>query len=979
VQLIHWYDFDSDNEAEEHEMIILHQESWNQQHYSPYCWGHGSAQSTYFVRVEGRPRSTQTTLTYEIRLDWTSVNPSSNDTTYSIDTARGITKDLPVLNQIVDMDNQPFDWYYIDPIKMPGMIGSNVSVQIRIVTSSLNTIYSAGAIDDGLFVLELRAVILHETTKGKLIFGGVGNGSKHDETINYPNMKKQVHHYDIILPTSTTGDVKRSYIGVFAQTYGLDRQSRHIRYYDGDYTDKLEDTAMNAWIRYSFIWKNSEPVIRPVLSPVSVYSVRTQNKYGRTPDMFKYHIWYKSAANYEPIVFKLLILKDGLLVRTEKILPADYYNQNFRTPTEYYVNIEGRKLGEGCFQYQIICYDKHTWASGSKDDHKKIYDGPCIINNIPPQVRKTAQNYLELKEDDKPFYINLKDIFVDADGDQLGYNIIDTHGNFTTVWETESLFIRIILNKNKLRVEPRQNQFGKSTINLFATDNVDPPANATFQLIITVAPVNDPPEIKDPFDKLYFFGEVRFDEDTIYTELNLNDVFHDPVEHDPLTFSVSGNDNVDVHIYPNGSVNLMPKENWSGVEELRFTAMDPTGDTVFDDLKVRVQPVNDAPILNDTSPIIAYEDSWTNITFEAWDPADDDQLIFSTDVALVVNLKENEYIFDQFQGKLNLFPPNRVSTGNTYRISVTVRDQPEEGAGKSISITKYVNITIRNTWDKPVCRIIEPQNGDKFLHFEPITFQGLVVDDDQKVPEINEKISYEWFSDVDGKLGNSEVVRNVPLTAGSRGQQHKITFRVSDGKFYSQTEIFIWVLHPDDKKDTDADRMPDYWEDRNNLDKYNSADADYDSDNDGFTNFEEYYYGRDGYGDNNDPTDPWDPNDHATRGPVEKTQEEQADYFLPLMMLLIIVIIMIISIIVTYFMISSRVRTAKEYAERKHQLEEELKKQKQREEDDKLYGALAPKDSDALCHVCGHRNKVKSMNRPLAVTCTQCNARGVIY
>jgi hypothetical protein len=978
VQLIQWMDFDSDSKVEDHEMIIMHQESWNQQHYSPVCWGHGSAQTTFFVRVEGRPKSTQTTLTYELKLDWSEVSPSANDTTYSIDTARGITKDLPILDQVVDMDNQPFDWFYMDPIKMPGMIGSNVSVQIRIVASSLNSIYSDGVPNGALFVLELRAVILHETTKGIMLFGGVGNGSRHDETISYPGMKKQIFHHDIVLPTQTTGDIKRSYIGVFAQTYGIDRNSRHVRYHDGDLLDKQEDTAMNGWIRYSFVWKNSEPVIRPVLSPVSVYSLRTQNEYGRTPDTFKYHIWYKSAANYEPIIFKLQILKDGELIRTEEILQADLANQNFRTPTEFLFKIEGEKLGEGCFQYQIVCFDKHTWALGSKDDHKKIYDGPCVVNNIPPQVRKTAQTYIEMKEDDRPIYLKLKDIFVDADDDQLNYNIVDTHGNFTTVWETHSLYLRIIVNKNRLRIEPRQDRFGKSTINLFATDNVDPPANATFQLIVTVAPVNDPPEIKDPFDKLYFFGEVRFDEDTVYSDLNLTDVFHDPVENDPLTYTISGNDNVDVNIFPNGSVQLIPKENWSGVEELRFTAMDPAGGSVFDDLKIRVQPVNDAPILNDTSPIIAYEDSWTNITFQAWDPADDDTLIFSTDVAIVVNLKEDEYIFDQFRGKLSLFPPNRVATGKTYKISVTVRDQPGEGAGKAISVTKYVNITIRNTWDKPVCRILEPQNGDKFLHFEPITFQGLVVDDDQKVPENNEKISYEWFSDVDGKLGNAEVVRNVPLTAGSRGQQHKITFRVSDGKFYSQTEIFIWILHPDDKKDTDADGMPDYWEDRNNLDKYNSADADYDSDTDDYTNHEEYFFGSDGLADNNDPTDPWDPEDHPGIIVIQQ-KEADVDYFLPLMILFIIVIIMIISIILTYVMISSRVRTAREYAERKRELETELKKQKQREEDDNFYGAYAPKDSDALCHVCGHRNKVKTMNRPLAVTCSQCSARGVIY
>jgi hypothetical protein len=556
--------------------------------------------------------------------------------------------------------------------------------------------------------------------------------------------------------------------------------------------------------------------------------------------------------------------------------------------------------------------------------------------------------------------------------------MLDSNSNLTTIWQTSSLDLRIKKDAT-LKIEPRLNRFGKSTITLFTTDNVEPPANATHQLIVTVAPVNDPPQIKTSFRNLYFFGEVRFDEDTSYSDLNLSDVFWDPVENDPLSYMVSGDEHVDVEIYSNGSVLIVPHENWSGVEELRFTAIDPPGDSAYDDLKVRVQPVNDPPILNDTPPIIAYEDSWTNITFEAWDPADEDPLLFSTNIAIEVTLKDDEYIFDPDTGRLSLYPPNRVATGRTYTAMVSVRDQPKEGAGSPITVSKEINITIRNTWDKPTCRIIEPKNDDKFLHFEPITFHGIVDDDDLKVKEVNEQITYEWFSDIDGKLGNAEVIRNVPLTAGSRGQKHKITFRVSDGKFFSQSEIYIWVLHPDDKKDTDSDGMPDYWEDRNNLDKYNSADADYDGDTDGFTNYQEFYFGRDGIANNNDPTDPWDTDDFPIGDIIPEELEEETDYLWPLMILFIIAVIMIIAIVITYMFISAKVRTARDYAERKHELEEELKKQRQKEDDDKIYGVYAQKESDALCHSCGHRNKIKSSNRPLAITCSQCNTRGVIY
>ena len=172
--------------------------------------------------------------------------------------------------------------------------------------------------------------------------------------------------------------------------------------------------------------------------------------------------------------------------------------------------------------------------------------------------------------------------------------------------------------------------------------------------------------------------------------------------------------------------------------------------------------------------------------------------------------------------------------------------------------------------------------------------------------------------------------------------------------------------------------MPDYWEERNNLNKYDSADADYDSDNDGFTNYEEYWFGRDGVADNGDPTNPWD-NEDFPGGIIREEKETTEDYFTPLLLLLIISVVMIVVIIVTYIFISSSVSSAKEYAQRKAELEAELKKQRQLKEDEKIYGIYSPKESEVLCHNCGSRNRVKSMSRPLAVTCNQCNTRGVIY
>ena len=41
------------------------------------------------------------------------------------------------------------------------------------------------------------------------------------------------------------------------------------------------------------------------------------------------------------------------------------------------------------------------------------------------------------------------------------------------------------------------------------------------------------------------------------------------------------------------------------------------------------------------------------------------------------------------------------------------------------------------------------------------------------------------------------------------------------------------------------------------------------------------------------------------------------------------------------------------------------------------YGKYKP--PKVVCHVCGASFEVMTLNRPVAITCNQCNSRGVIY
>jgi hypothetical protein len=98
------------------------------------------------------------------------------------------------------------------------------------------------------------------------------------------------------------------------------------------------------------------------------------------------------------------------------------------------------------------------------------------------------------------------------------------------------------------------------------------------------------PEVKEPLK------DIVMDEDSVDgTTINLMDCFTD-VNDDTLSFKVEGNENIEVIIYQNnGTVILIPKDNWHGQEILTFIASDGMFNT-YDEVTITVNSVNDPPI-----------------------------------------------------------------------------------------------------------------------------------------------------------------------------------------------------------------------------------------------------------------------------------------------------------------------------------------------------------------------------------------------
>ena len=94
--------------------------------------------------------------------------------------------------------------------------------------------------------------------------------------------------------------------------------------------------------------------------------------------------------------------------------------------------------------------------------------------------------------------------------------------------------------------------------------------------------------------------DININEDSIYT-FDLSSYVTD-LDNDPITWSVSGNTNINVNIV--GSiVTITPNADWNGVENLLFTARDPSNAADSDNVVVTVNPVNDAPVITSFNPV----------------------------------------------------------------------------------------------------------------------------------------------------------------------------------------------------------------------------------------------------------------------------------------------------------------------------------------------------------------------------------------
>jgi len=217
-------------------------------------------------------------------------------------------------------------------------------------------------------------------------------------------------------------------------------------------------------------------------------------------------------------------------------------------------------------------------------------DDPVVAN---PIVSITED------EDAADTVIDLMNVFDDVDlpADTLVFLVTDNTnpGLVTTSIANSELTLSYVLDQN-----------GTAGITVQATDRNGAGVSVQDVFTVTVAPVNDAPNVASPI------GVITDDEDASDRDVDLSGVFDDVDPTDTLTFSVVSNTNLSmVSASVNGNIlTLSYVLNQYGTADITVRATDSAAPGLWIDetFTVNVNPVNDAPtVSNPIDDVLAFE------------------------------------------------------------------------------------------------------------------------------------------------------------------------------------------------------------------------------------------------------------------------------------------------------------------------------------------------------------------------------------
>ena len=279
-------------------------------------------------------------------------------------------------------------------------------------------------------------------------------------------------------------------------------------------------------------------------------------------------------------------------------------------------------------------------------------------------------------QEDTPVSISLKG--TDPDGDLLSFKIVaePVHG---TLSGTEPNLI----------YTPNANFNGTDSLTFKVNDGTTDSNPVTYSIIVT--PFNDPPVAAD--------DNVEIQEDTPLVSINVlgNDT---DLDNDKLTIlgvtesshgsTVINNDNE--------TITYTPNKNYSGMDSFSYTISDGEGGTSTATVHIKINPVNDSPVIK-SKPVTTTRVWGTyNYQVKAVDPDPEDTLTYS-----LVTRPEGMTI-DSASGLIEWKPTG--SQSGDYDVEVKVHDS----AGESSSDTQKFTIKVASL-DAPLTVTMTVENG----------------------------------------------------------------------------------------------------------------------------------------------------------------------------------------------------------------------------------------------------------------------------
>ncbi|MGE0111444.1 tandem-95 repeat protein, partial [Aquabacterium sp.] len=225
----------------------------------------------------------------------------------------------------------------------------------------------------------------------------------------------------------------------------------------------------------------------------------------------------------------------------------------------------------------------------STDGSSESAPTAVTVTVTPVNDAPVAANQTKTTEEDTP--VTGKVVASDVDGDTLSYTVQSgaAHGTLSLNATT-----------GDYTYTPAANYNGADSFTVSVSDGQGGVAIATVN--VSVTPANDAPVINPTstgFDPVAGNYSVTTDEDTAVS----GQVVGSDADGDALTYALgTGPSNGTVSVNANGSWTYTPTANFNGADNFTVSVSDGKGGTTTATVNVGVTPINDAPVIDPSSP-----------------------------------------------------------------------------------------------------------------------------------------------------------------------------------------------------------------------------------------------------------------------------------------------------------------------------------------------------------------------------------------